>query len=76
VYYYYYYYYLTANGVLPGGSGTTVQHNTQITHHAQTKHSKGHTTCNEYNANVANALLQVLFSVLFTIASCVIYWPS
>jgi hypothetical protein len=36
---------LTANGFLPGGSGTTIRHNTQgthitkLTHHAQTKHS-------------------------------------
>jgi hypothetical protein len=49
---------LIVNGVLPGGIGTTIRHNTQITHHAQTKHStqnyknnKGHTTYNEYNAN-------------------------
>jgi tRNA(Arg) A34 adenosine deaminase TadA len=49
---------LTANGVLPGGSGTTIRHNTQITHQNQTKHStlnytnnKGHTTHNEYNEN-------------------------
>jgi hypothetical protein len=26
---------LTANGFLPGGSGTTIRHNTQITHHAR-----------------------------------------
>jgi hypothetical protein len=31
--------YLTANGFLPGGSGNTISHNTQITHHAQTKHN-------------------------------------
>jgi hypothetical protein len=54
---------LTANGFLPGDSGTTIRHNTQhtshkITHHAQTKHitqnytdNKGHSTHNEYNAN-------------------------
>jgi hypothetical protein len=49
-----------ANGDLPGGSGTTIRHNTQIhishklTHHAQTKHNilsytnnKGHITHNE-----------------------------
>jgi hypothetical protein len=42
---------LTANGFLPGGSGTTIRHKT---HHTQTKHStqnhtnnKGHTTHNE-----------------------------
>jgi hypothetical protein len=34
---------LTANGFLPGGSGSTIRHNTQhksqkITQHAQTKH--------------------------------------
>jgi hypothetical protein len=29
---------LTENGFLPGGSGTTIRHNTQITHHVQTKH--------------------------------------
>jgi hypothetical protein len=44
---------LTANGVLPGGSGTTVRHNTQITHHTQTNtNNKGHTTHNEYDANI------------------------
>jgi hypothetical protein len=55
---------LTVNGVLPGGSGTTIRHNTlthtshKITHHAQTKHSaqnytnnRGHATHNECNAN-------------------------
>jgi hypothetical protein len=49
---------LTADECLPGGSGTTIRQNTQITHHAQTKHSiqnytnnKGHTTHNEYNVN-------------------------
>jgi hypothetical protein len=49
---------LTADGFLPGGSGTTIRHNTQITHHPQTKHitqyytnNDGHTTRNEYNAN-------------------------
>jgi hypothetical protein len=26
------YLYLTANGVSPGGRGTTIRHNTQITH--------------------------------------------
>jgi hypothetical protein len=26
------YLYLTANGFSPGGSGTTIRHNTQITH--------------------------------------------
>jgi hypothetical protein len=31
----YYYYYLTENGFLPGGSGTTIGHNTQITHITQ-----------------------------------------
>jgi hypothetical protein len=46
---------LTANGVLPSGSGTTIGHNTRIshkiTHHTQAKHgtqnytnNKGHTT--------------------------------
>jgi hypothetical protein len=32
---------LTANGFLPGGSGTTIRHNTQITHIKQnnTQHS-------------------------------------
>jgi hypothetical protein len=55
---------LTANGFLPGGSGTTIRHNTQITHHTQTKHStqnytinKGHTTHNEYNANTVTTTI-------------------
>jgi hypothetical protein len=46
----YYYYYLTANGFSPGGSGTTIRHNTQITHITQnntphsnkTQHTKLH----------------------------------
>jgi hypothetical protein len=43
---------LTANGFLPGGSGTTIRHNTQITHITQNyTNNKGHTTHNEYNAN-------------------------
>jgi hypothetical protein len=55
---------LHANLFLPGGSGTTIRHNTQITHitkitHvSQVKHStqhytnyEGHTTHNEYSAN-------------------------
>jgi hypothetical protein len=44
-----------------GGSGTTIIHNTPITHRAQTENSiqistnnKGHTTHNEYNANTIN----------------------
>jgi hypothetical protein len=55
-------FFLTENGFLPGGSGTTIKHNTQIsqkiTYHAQTKHStqnytnnKGHTQHDEYHAN-------------------------
>jgi hypothetical protein len=46
--------YICANGVLSGGSDTTIRHNTQIIHHGQTKHStqnyainKRHTTQNE-----------------------------
>jgi hypothetical protein len=55
---------LTASGFSSGCSGTTIRHNTQITHITQnntpdsTKHStqnytnnKGHATYNEYNAN-------------------------
>jgi hypothetical protein len=49
---------LTADGFLPGGSGTTIRHNTQITlqsnetqHTKLHTHSKGHTTQNEYNHN-------------------------
>jgi hypothetical protein len=26
---------LTAKGLLPGGSGTTIRHNTQVTHHTK-----------------------------------------
>jgi hypothetical protein len=38
-------YILTANGILPGGSGATIRHNTQITHITQnnTSHSKRNT---------------------------------
>jgi hypothetical protein len=50
--------YFSCKCVLRGGSGTTRRHNTQITHHTQTKHCTqnytnytGHTTHNEYNAN-------------------------
>lgn len=39
---------LTANGFLPGGSGTTVRHDTQITHFAQNntmiKRNRAHKT--------------------------------
>jgi hypothetical protein len=38
---------LTANGFLPGGSGTAIRHNTQITHHSQTKHSTKNSTNNK-----------------------------
>jgi hypothetical protein len=31
-------YYLIANGVLPGGSDTTMRHNTQVTHTTQKTH--------------------------------------
>jgi hypothetical protein len=53
---------LTANRFLPGGSGTTIRHNTQITHTTQNNtalkqnitqiytNNEGHTTHNEYNA--------------------------
>jgi hypothetical protein len=34
---YYYLFILTANGVLPGDSATTIRHNTQITHITQNK---------------------------------------
>jgi hypothetical protein len=57
---------LIANGFLPGGSGNTIRHNTQISHITQNniphsnKHStqnytnnKGHTAHNEYNANTS-----------------------
>jgi hypothetical protein len=38
---FYYYYYLTANGLSPGGSGTTITQQANNTHkHVQTKHSK------------------------------------
>jgi hypothetical protein len=47
---------LIANGFLLDGSGTTIRHNTQITHHHQTKritqnytNNDGHTIHNEYN---------------------------
>jgi hypothetical protein len=59
---------LNANGFLLGGSGTTIRHNTQITHITQnnTPHSnkhitqnytnnKGHTTHTECNANTVTA---------------------
>jgi hypothetical protein len=58
-----YFFILTANGFVPGSSGTAIRHNTQITHitqkthHTQTKYrtqnytnNKGHTTHNDnYN---------------------------
>jgi hypothetical protein len=55
---------LITNGVLPCGNGTTIRHNTKITHitqnntphsnktqHTKLQNNKGHTTHNEYNAN-------------------------
>jgi hypothetical protein len=37
----------TKNGFLPGGSGTTIRLNTQITNHTQTKHSTQNYTNNK-----------------------------
>jgi hypothetical protein len=43
---------LTANGYLPGGSGTTIRHNKQIKHITQNyTNDKGHMTHKEYNEN-------------------------
>jgi hypothetical protein len=55
---------LTSNWLLAGGNGTTIRHNTQITHITQNntpgsnktqltklQNNKGHTTHNEYIAN-------------------------
>jgi hypothetical protein len=40
---------LTAKGVSPGGSGTTIRNNTQTKHSTQNyTNNKGHTTHNEY----------------------------
>jgi hypothetical protein len=68
---------LTANGVLPGGIGTTIRHNIQITHVTQNgtphsnKHStqnytnnKGHTTHNEYNANTITATTNTITTTI------------
>jgi hypothetical protein len=55
---------VTTNGVLPGGSGTTIWDNTQISYIPQTKHitqnytnNEGHTTHNEYNANTITTII-------------------
>jgi hypothetical protein len=53
LYLFFYFLTLTANGFLPGGSGTTIRQNTQITHIAlkQNCTNNEHTTHNEYNGN-------------------------
>jgi hypothetical protein len=62
---------LTANGFLPGGSGTTIRHNTQITHHPKTKHitqnytnNEGHTTQNEYNTNTITTTTNTITTII------------
>jgi hypothetical protein len=66
--------YLNFNGFLPGGIGTTIRQNTQITHithkkshYTQTKHNtqnytnnKGHITYNEYNANTITTAIKYI----------------
>jgi hypothetical protein len=49
---------LTANGVLPGGSGTTIRHNTQITHITQN---------NTPHSNTAHKTAQTIKDTLDTI---------
>jgi hypothetical protein len=50
---------VTANGFLPGGSGTTIRHNTQITHITQNyRNNKGHTTHTECNANTITTIIK------------------
>jgi hypothetical protein len=70
---------LTANGFLPGGSGTTIRHNTpsntshKLTHHPQTEHitqnytnNEGQTTHNEYNANTITTTIDKKITILYT----------
>jgi hypothetical protein len=61
---------LTENWILPGGSDTTVRHNTQITHHAQTKHNtqyytnkEGHTIHDEYDVNTIRTITNTIISI-------------
>jgi hypothetical protein len=65
---------LTANGFLPGGNGTTIRRNTQITHHAETKHStqnytniKEHITRNKYNANTNKTTTNAITTTIIQI---------
>jgi hypothetical protein len=50
---YYYYYLIELHGVLTGGRGTTIRHNTlhsDKTWHTKQKNDKGYIKFNEYNA--------------------------
>jgi hypothetical protein len=61
---------------LPGGSGTTIRHNTQITHITQNntprsnktqhakRHKQGHTTHNEYNANTITSTTDTITTTI------------
>jgi hypothetical protein len=68
---------LTANGVLPGGSGTKVRHNTQIIHITQNnttiKRNTGHKTTHTINAvhrmKIRQSQLQLYKVVLIIIYS-------
>jgi hypothetical protein len=58
-------YILTANGFSPGGSGTAIRHNTQITHITQNyTNNKGHTTHNEYSANTITATTNTITTTI------------
>jgi hypothetical protein len=66
-------------GFLPGGSGTTVRHNTHkyISHCAQNKHSsqsctnnKGHITHNDYNTKKVKLSLQQAMEAYGVVRCC------
>jgi hypothetical protein len=47
---------LTANGFLPGGSGTTIRHNTQITHITQITHHTQTDTAHKTTQTIKDTL--------------------
>jgi hypothetical protein len=72
----YYYYILTANGFSPGGSGTTIRHNTQTTHITQnnttfkqnTVHKNTHTMNTLHRMKIQQSQLQLYKVVLIEIS--------
>jgi ferritin-like protein len=52
----YYYYFLTANGVLPGESGTTIRHNIKIAHITQNNTPRSNKTAHKTTQTIKDTL--------------------